>query len=51
VRLWREHERGQDGSLETLISYNREDAVNLKTLADRVTTDLDERLFVDAPSR
>jgi len=21
VRLWREHERGQDGSLETLISY------------------------------
>jgi uncharacterized protein YprB with RNaseH-like and TPR domain len=51
VRLWREHEQGQDGSLETLISYNREDAVNLKTLADRVTTDLDERLFVDAPSR
>ena len=51
VRLWHEHERGQDGSLETLVSYNREDAVNLKTLADKVTTDLDERLFVDASSR
>ncbi|WP_276252016.1 ribonuclease H-like domain-containing protein [Haloarcula rara] len=45
VRLWREHERGQDGSLETLISYNREDTVNLQTLADEVTTRLDERLF------
>jgi len=46
VRLWREHERGQDGSLETLISYNREDTVNLQTLADEVTTQLDEQVFV-----
>ena len=46
VRLWREHERGQDGSLETLISYNREDTVNLRTLADEVTTQLDEQVFV-----
>ncbi len=46
VRLWREHERGQDGSLETLISYNREDTVNLQTLADEVTTKLDEQVFV-----
>ncbi|MBX0286638.1 ribonuclease H-like domain-containing protein [Haloarcula salinisoli] len=46
VRLWREHERGQDGSLETLVSYNREDTVNLQTLADEVTTRLDERIFV-----
>jgi len=46
VRLWREHERGQDGSLETLISYNREDTVNLQTLADTVTTRLDEQVFI-----
>ncbi|WP_225335855.1 ribonuclease H-like domain-containing protein [Halomicrobium urmianum] len=46
VRLWREHERGVDGSLETLIEYNREDAVNLRTLADEVTAALDERVFV-----
>ena len=46
VRLWKEHERGEDGSLETLISYNREDAVNLRTLADQVTTELHEQVFV-----
>ena len=51
VRLWCEHERGQDGSLETLISYNREDAVNLRTLADLVTNRLDEQVFVDGASR
>ena len=47
VRLWKEHERGEDGSLETLISYNREDAVNLRTLADTVTARLDDQVFVD----
>ena len=46
VRLWREHERGTDGALETLVSYNREDTVNLRTLADEVTTQLDERVFL-----
>ena len=45
VRLWREHERGRDGSLETLISYNREDAVNLATLADEVTSELHAQTF------
>jgi hypothetical protein len=45
VRLWREHENGRDGSLETLISYNREDAVNLRTLADEATRQLDAKLF------
>ena len=47
VRLWKEHERGEDGSLETLISYNREDAVNLRSLADEATERLDRRTFVD----
>jgi len=41
VGLWREHERGRDGALETLISYNREDAVNLANLADVVTDRLE----------
>ncbi|MGM0606314.1 MAG: ribonuclease H-like domain-containing protein [Halobacteriota archaeon] len=45
VRLWHEHERGRDGSLETLISYNREDAINLEVLADTVTTRLHEEVF------
>jgi uncharacterized protein YprB with RNaseH-like and TPR domain len=36
VRLWRAHERGDADALETLVSYNREDAVNLRPLADRV---------------
>jgi len=45
VRLWREHESGADGSLETLVSYNREDAVNLRALADEATARLDHQLF------
>ncbi|MFC7176325.1 ribonuclease H-like domain-containing protein [Halosegnis marinus] len=45
VRLWREHERGKDGSLETLVSYNREDAVNLRTLMDEVAGRLHADVF------
>ena len=33
IRLWREYQRGSDESLETLIEYNKEDVVNLETLA------------------
>ncbi|PSP33705.1 exonuclease [Halobacteriales archaeon QH_10_70_21] len=45
VRLWREHERGVDGALETLISYNREDAVNLRTVAEGAVERLDRELL------
>jgi uncharacterized protein YprB with RNaseH-like and TPR domain len=45
VRLWREHERGRDGALETLVSYNREDAVNLRTLMDEVASRLHADVF------
>jgi uncharacterized protein YprB with RNaseH-like and TPR domain len=45
VRLWHEHERGVDGSLETLISYNREDTVNLRTVADETVDRLDRKLL------
>jgi uncharacterized protein YprB with RNaseH-like and TPR domain len=45
VRLWREHECGVDGALETLVSYNREDAINLKTVADETVERLDGELL------
>jgi len=41
VRLWREYERGDEGALETLVSYNRDDTENLQTLMELVTTRLD----------
>ncbi|MUW15347.1 exonuclease, partial [Halorubrum sp. CBA1125] len=47
VRLWREYERGDDDALDTLVSYNREDAENLRTLADVVCESLHENVFVD----
>lgn len=48
VRLWREHERGRDGALETLVSYNREDAVHLRELMDVVVDRLHDRVFASA---
>ena len=45
VRLWREHERGVDGALETLVSYNREDTVNLRTVADEAVARLDREVL------
>jgi hypothetical protein len=48
VRLWRQYERGDREALDTLVSYNRADTVNLATLADRVTSRLDEQLFGSA---
>ncbi|SDZ83274.1 hypothetical protein SAMN04488065_0645 [Haloplanus vescus] len=40
VRLWRQYERGDDAALDELVSYNREDTVNLERLADVVTNRL-----------
>jgi len=45
VRLWREYERGDRSALETLVSYNREDTENLRTLAEVVANRLHERVF------
>jgi hypothetical protein len=43
VRLWHDYERrGNDEALETLVSYNREDTVNLRTVADAVAERLHE---------
>jgi len=46
VRLWREYERGDDDALDTLVSYNREDTENLRTLADTITATLHDDVFV-----
>jgi hypothetical protein len=46
VRLWHEYERGDEGSLDTLVSYNREDAANLRTLMDAVAGRLHDEIFV-----
>ena len=43
VRLWREYEAGDDDALDTLVSYNREDAENLRTLVEHVTDALHDR--------
>ncbi|WP_255151870.1 ribonuclease H-like domain-containing protein [Halorarius halobius] len=48
VRLWRDHERGVDGALETLVSYNREDAVHLRELMDHVASRLHAEVFESA---
>jgi hypothetical protein len=51
VRLWREYERGDDAALDTLVSYNRDDAVNLRALADRVTGRLHDRVAPESLER
>jgi uncharacterized protein YprB with RNaseH-like and TPR domain len=43
VRLWHEYEAGDRGALDTLVAYNRDDAVNLRALADRVSARLHRR--------
>jgi uncharacterized protein YprB with RNaseH-like and TPR domain len=48
VRLWREYEAGNEAALETLVSYNRDDAANLEDLMDLVSTRLHENLFEPA---
>ncbi|PSQ15208.1 exonuclease [Halobacteriales archaeon QS_8_69_26] len=46
VRLWYQYERGGDrDALETLVSYNREDAENLRPVADAVTGILHDEVF------
>jgi uncharacterized protein YprB with RNaseH-like and TPR domain len=46
VRLWHEYERGDENALDTLVSYNRADTVNLKSLMDTVAHRLHESVFV-----
>ena len=46
VRLWRAHERGDPDALDRLVSYNRADTENLRTLMDLVAERLHENVFV-----
>ena len=45
VRLWHEYERGDEAALETLVSYNRDDTVNLQRLLEEVTDRLHREVF------
>jgi hypothetical protein len=50
VRLWYEYQQGQKASLDRLISYNREDVLNLKKILELVVPRLiSERLDSQAP--
>ncbi len=42
IRLWRQYERGDDDALDTLVSYNRDDARNLRALAAEASARLHE---------
>lgn len=48
VRLWHAYERGDERSLETLVSYNRADTINLESLMDVVAGRLHDEVFVAA---
>lgn len=45
VRLWHAYQAGDDGALETLVRYNREDAAGLRALAEIVVNRLSARRF------
>ncbi len=48
IRLWRAYLRGSEDALQTLIAYNREDVVNLWTLAGRCYEMLEDKAFTEA---
>ncbi len=43
VELWRAYEQGDDDALDLLVAYNREDVVNLESLADFAYAELRSR--------
>ncbi len=45
VLLWQRYQRGDKGALDLLLSYNREDVVNLEVLMDGAFRMERERLF------
>jgi len=50
IRLWRQHQRGHQTALQTLLAYNREDVVNLETLTEYAYDKLKAASF-DAATR
>ena len=51
VLLWQRYQRGDKGALDLLLSYNREDVVNLEVLMDAAFRMERERLFPASPGR
>lgn len=49
VLLWERYQRGDQGALELLLTYNREDVVNLEVLMDAAFGMERERLFPAGP--
>ena len=49
VLLWQRYQRGDKGALDLLLSYNREDVVNLEVLMDGAFRMERERLFPASP--
>jgi uncharacterized protein YprB with RNaseH-like and TPR domain len=50
VLLWQRYQRGDKGALDLLLTYNREDVVNLEVLMDAAFRISQERL-IPTPSR
>lgn len=48
IRLWRNYLRGDEKSLEQLIAYNRDDVVNLETLAEITYSKLERQTLTEA---
>ena len=51
VLLWQRYQRGDKGALDLLLSYNREDVVNLEVLMDGAFGMERERLFPACPGQ
>jgi uncharacterized protein YprB with RNaseH-like and TPR domain len=49
VLLWERYQRGDKGALETLLTYNREDVVNLEIIMEAAFRMSRERLFPAGP--
>ena len=49
VLLWQRYQRGDKGALKTLLTYNREDVVNLEVLMDAAFRMERDRLFPASP--
>ncbi len=45
VRLWKQYEQGDEAALDTLVRYNRDDAVNLQQLLETVHKQLRQEVF------
>jgi len=45
IRLWKQYQRGDEDALETLITYNQKDVINLEPLMDTAYSRLTDQTF------